>query len=322
MQIFAARAGLLGGRIAVYIDGYVALGLRMISAPGVFCVWGYALPIRSKASDIKIACIQFQPLVGQLDDNLRSMERLIREAHMLGASIVVLPELADSGYVFNDRDELAKLAAPIPDGRSSTLLSNIGRELGLYIVSGLAEQQGDVFFNSAILCGPAGYIGKYRKLHLWGRETLFFQKGDLGLPVFDTEIGRIGLVVCYDGWFPETFRRLALKGAELVCVPTNWVPMPGHDRQPEPMANILHKAAAHSNAIYIACADRIGTERGQMFIGRSLIVGPTGWPLAGPASHDKEEILTASVSLGNVKQSRKLNEFNDVLGDRREDVYG
>ena len=165
-------------------------------------------------------------------------------------------------------------------------------------------------------------IGKYRKLHLWNREKLFFQPGDLGLPVFDTSIGKVGVAICYDSWFPETFRQLTLNGAELVCIPTNWVPMPGQDRYSEPMANILHKAAAHVNAIYIACADRVGTERGQPFIGSSLIVGPTGRPIAGPASYDGEEILIADVSLRDIEESRKLSERNDVIGDRRPDVYG
>ncbi len=91
---------------------------------------------------------------------------------------------------------------------------------------------------------------------------------------------------------------MALNGAELVCVPTNWVPMPGSETQQEPMANVLHKAAAHSNMLAIACADRIGTERNQPFIGQSLIVGPDGWPIAGPASPNREEILVASVPMG------------------------
>ncbi|TIP77787.1 MAG: hydratase, partial [Mesorhizobium sp.] len=127
---------------------------------------------------------------------------------------------------------------------------------------------------------------------------------------------------CYDGWFPETYRQLAQQGAELVCVPTNWVPMPGQGHHLEPMANILHKAAAHSNGIYIACADRVGTERGQPFVGRSLIVGPTGWPIAGPASEQDEEILIATIRLGDVASSRALSERNDAIGDRRTDVYG
>lgn len=271
---------------------------------------------------IRIACIQFEPVFGDVGANLATMEARIRKAHAQGASVMILPELADTGYVFHDVDEVGLYAGPIPAGHSAQHLIALAQELSIHIVSGLAERDGKDFFNSAILCGPQGYIGNYRKLHLWNREKIYFQPGDLGLPVFDTAIGRLGVAICYDGWFPETFRQLALAGAELVCIPTNWVPMPGQTRDDEPMANILHKAAAHSNAIYIACADRVGTERGQPFIGSSLIIGPTGRPLAGPASYDDEAILIAEVALDAIAESRKLNERNDVIGDRRPDVYG
>lgn len=271
---------------------------------------------------IRIACIQFEPVFGDVGANLATMEARIRAAHAKGALVMILPELADTGYVFHDVDEVGLYAGPIPAGHSAQHLIALAKELGIHIVSGLAERDGKAFFNSAILCGPEGYIGKYRKLHLWNREKLYFQPGDLGLPVFDTAIGKLGVAICYDGWFPETFRQLAFAGAELVCIPTNWVPMPGQTREMEPMANILHKAAAHSNALYIACADRVGTERGQPFIGSSLIIGPTGRPLAGPASYDGDETLIAEVRLDAIAQSRKLNEHNDVIGDRRPDVYG
>ncbi|WP_290898337.1 nitrilase family protein [Hoeflea sp.] len=274
-----------------------------------------------KKQPVTIACIQFEPVIGTPVANLAAMEDRIRQAHAVGAKLIVLPELADSGYVFNSSEELDSLAAPIPDGRSARRLCAIARELGVFIVSGLAEVAGGRFYNSAIFCGPDGYIGTYRKLHLWNRENLFFEKGDLGLPVFDTPLGRIGMAICYDGWFPETFRQLALKGAEIVCVPTNWVPMPGQNPETEAMANILHQAAAHSNGLYIACADRVGTERGQPFIGQSLIVDATGWPLAGPASRQDEAILYATITPTQLPEKRKLNEFNDIFGDRRADVY-
>ena len=113
----------------------------------------------------------------------------------------------------------------------------------------------------------------------------------------------------------------ALQGADIVCVPTNWVPIPGQAPGREAMANILAMAAAHSNSIYIACADRVGTERGQPFEGQSLIVGHTGWPVAGPASRDKEEIVIADVALGEARRARNWNAFNQVLRDRRSDLY-
>jgi predicted amidohydrolase len=307
VQRLGQRAGLLGGRNADtfwlgspwFADDFRARGFLRLEG---------ALAVEAKTRPaFGIACVQFEPVIGEVDANLDAMEARIRRAHADGAALIVLPELADSGYVF---------------GRSARRLAAIAQELGIHIVSGLAERDGKSFFNSAILCGPEGYIGRYRKLHLWNREKLFFAAGDLGLPVFDTALGRIGIAICYDGWFPEVFRQMALAGAELVCIPTNWVPMPGQDRTMEPMANVLHKAAAHSNALYIACADRIGIERGQPFIGSSLIVGPTGRPIAGPAAYDTEEIVTATISLGDVKASRTLSERNDVIGDRRPDVYG
>jgi len=276
----------------------------------------------STARTVTVATVQFEPIIGDRAGNLAAIERLAKAAKTQGAEIVVLPELADSGYTFRDGEEVAALAGPVPGGPSAETLRRLAEEFGLYIVSGIAEQDGDRFYNSALLCGPEGYIGKYRKLHLWNNENRLFRKGDLGLPIFDLPFGRIGIAICYDGWFPETFRQLALAGAELVCVPTNWVPMAGAEGVPEPMANILHKAAAHTNGLYIACADRIGIERGQSFIGRSLIVGPQGWPISGPASADREEILLAQIDLSSVTETRTLNSFNHLLGDRRADVYG
>lgn len=278
--------------------------------------------MKAPREPFKLACIQFEPVIGEVESNLKAMEKHVREAAAAGARLVILPELADSGYVFSGKEELATLAQPIPTGRSASMLISLACELGLHIVSGLAERDGDSFYNSAMLCGPDGYIGLYRKLHLWDMENPLFSPGDLGLPVFDTALGRIGMAVCYDGWFPELFRSMTLDGAELICVPTNWVPMPDQPEGTEVMANTLHRAAAHSNGIFIACADRVGTERGQPFIGRSLVIGPNGWTVAGPASADREETVFAEINLADVETKRVLNIHNHIVGDRRADVYG
>lgn len=268
-----------------------------------------------------VACLQFEPQFGEVKANLAEIDRLARAAAAKGAKILVLPELADTGYVFESTAELERLAAPIPEGRASRYLIALAAELGVHIASGLCEKAGDGFYNSAIFCGPEGYLGTFRKLHLWNAEKLFFRPGDLGLPVFDTAYGKIGVAICYDGWFPETFRGLVAAGAELICVPTNWVPMPDQPAGAEPMANILHKAAAHSNGVAIACADRVGIERGQPFLGCSLIVGPRGWPLAGPASATDPEILIAEVIFGDTENQRRVSERNNVWEDRRTDLY-
>jgi predicted amidohydrolase len=176
-------------------------------------------------------------------------------------------------------------------------------------------------YNSAVVIGPTGYLGTFRKVHLWNEENLYFEPGDLGFPVFHTPIGRLGVAICYDGWFPETYRMCALQGADIVCVPTNWVPIPGQADGHQAMANILAMAAAHSNSMFIACADRVGIERDQPFEGQSVIVSYTGWPIAGPASRDREEIIMAEINLSEARRKRNWNAFNQVLRDRRTDVY-
>ena len=259
--------------------------------------------------------------VGARRDNVACSIRHIESAAKNGASLVVLPELANSGYVFADRDEAFSLAEELPNGATAQLFTEAARRLGIHIVAGIAERAGERLYNSAIFTGPSGPIGVYRKLHLWGDEKRFFEPGDLGVPVFDTPLGRIAIAICYDGWFPEIYRLAATRGADLVCMPTNWVPMPAQPDDRPAMATTLAMAAAHSNGLAIACANRIGTERGQPFIGQSLIVGGDGWPVAGPASTDQEEVLYAAIDLKRTRAQRTLSAFNHVLDDRRGDVY-
>ncbi|ABE37168.1 nitrilase family protein [Paraburkholderia xenovorans] len=268
-----------------------------------------------------IACIQMEPHVGAKRDNVTRSIRHIETAAKNGASLVILPELANTGYVFVDRDEAFSLAEELPDGQTARIFAEMARRLGIHIVAGIAERAGTRLYNSAIFTGPSGHIGVYRKLHLWNNERLFFEPGDFGIPVFDTSVGRIAIVICYDGWFPETYRLAAMQGADIVCVPTNWVPMSSQPDDRPAMATTLTMAAAHSNGMAIACANRIGTERGQPFIGQSVIVGGDGWPITGPASGDREEILYASIDLKRTRSSRALNALNHVLHDRRADVY-
>ncbi|CAJ0718963.1 nitrilase family protein [Ralstonia mannitolilytica] len=272
-------------------------------------------------SKLKIACLQFNPVFGDVAGNLKRSIAMIEKAADAGARIVVLPELSNTGYVFQSRAEAFELAEPVPHGPSSQAWAEVCARRGLILVAGITERDGDRLYNSAVVLGPSGTLGVYRKLHLWGDENLYFERGDLGVPVFATPYGRIGVAICYDGWFPETFRLAAVQGADLVCVPTNWVPIPGQQPGKPPMANILHMAAAHSNSMVIACADRVGTERGQPFLGHSLIVSHTGWPVSGPASGSDEEILIGEVDLAAARRDRNWNSFNHPLRDRRTDFY-
>ena len=270
---------------------------------------------------VRIACVQMEPIVGEKDRNVRRSIEMIEEAAGKGATLVVLPELCNSGYVFDTREEAFALAEEIPAGPACQAWAGVASKHGLHIVAGIDERDGNALYNSSVVIGPHGYVGTFRKVHLWNEENLFFEPGNLGFPVFKTPIGRIGTFICYDGWFPESYRLCALQGADIVCVPTNWVPIPGQDENREAMANILTMAAAHSNSLFIAAADRIGTERQQPFIGQSIIVSYTGWPVGGPASPDKEEIIYADVNLSDARRKRNWNEYNQVLRDRRTDLY-
>ncbi len=270
---------------------------------------------------LRVSCIQFEPHFGAVAANIARASDLIRAAATEGSALIVLPELASTGYVFESEAEAAALSEPVPDGPTTRAWAALAAELGVHIVAGIAEKAGETLYNAAVIVGPEGYLGTYRKAHLWDQENVFFAKGDLGFPVFDTTLGKVGVAICYDGWFPETFRQLTLGGAEIVCIPTNWVPMPDQPAGEAAMANTLHRAAAHTNGIFIACADRVGVERGQPFEGQSLIIGPKGWPLAGPASRDETETLSAVVDLDEAGR-KDLNTFNSLLRDRRTDIYG
>lgn len=274
-----------------------------------------------QADQVRVACIQMEPHVGQNAKNLQRSLEMCQEAVDGGAQLLVLPELCNSGYVFETRSEARAAAEEIPTGPASTAWIDFCRERGVYLVAGIAEQAGERLFNSSIVIGPEGYIGTFRKVHLWNRENLFFEPGDLGFPIFLTPIGRIATFICYDGWFPEAYRACALQGADIICIPTNWVPIPGQAEGAPAMATVLAQANAHSNSVYIAAADRVGTERDQPFNGQSVIVSYTGWPLAGPASPDREEIIYADLNLGEARSARNWNSFNDPLRDRRPESY-
>jgi len=272
-------------------------------------------------SPVRVACIQMEPQVGERERNIAESVARIDAAAAAGAQLVVLPELCASGYVFESRSEAFGLAEEIPHGPACRAWTDAARRHGCFIVAGLAERVEQKLFNSAVLFGPAGYVGTFRKMHLWAAENLFFEPGDLGFPVHATAIGRIGMLICYDGWFPEAYRLCALQGADIICIPTNWVPIPGQDISQPAMANVLAMAAAHSNSLFIAAADRVGTERGQPFLGRSVIVSYTGWPVAGPASDCAPETIFADLNLSEARRKRNWNDFNQVLRDRRTDAY-
>jgi len=186
----------------------------------------------------------------------------------------------------------------------------LARELGLYIVAGTAEKSGNYLYNSAVVVGPRGYIGKYRKIHLFYREKVFFEPGDLGFKVFDIGFAKVGVMICFDWFFPESARTLALKGAEIIAHPANLV---------MPYAPRAMPIRALENRVYTITADRVGEERGLKFIGKSLIASPKAEVLS-IASETEEEIGVVEIDL-NLARNKRLNDMNDIFKDRREEYY-
>jgi len=271
-------------------------------------------------STIRVACQQLAPVIGELEANRAAALAAIEAAAGAGAQVVVLPELVSSGYAFEDAAEARALAEPA-DGPTLAGWAAAAAAHGLVIAGGFPELgEAGRLYNSAALVGPGGVRVVYRKAHLWDRELLFFTPGDEPPPVIDTLHGRIGLLVCYDLEFPEWTRTAALRGAELLCVPTNWplVPRPEGER---PMEVLRAMVTAATNRMVVAACDRCGSERGVDWVAGSAIAAPAGWLLAGPPAAPEPTLLIADVDLA-ASRDKALGPRNDVLADRRPALYG
>jgi predicted amidohydrolase len=270
-----------------------------------------------------VACAQTNPVFGDVSGNLDRQRVLLTRAVAAGAKLIVFPECSTTGWVFESRAEAEAVAEEIAgDGPAMQAWLQWARESKVHIVAGIVERDGEDLFNTAVLIGPDGHVGSYRKLHTWGLERDVYCPGDLDVGVFETPLGRIAMSICYDVWFPEVARMAAVKGTDILCVPANWVPIPGQPSDVPTMANMLCLTQAHTNLLYVAGASRVGVERGQRFIGTSIIVDHSGFALAGPASGTDEELITASIDPVGSREERLRNPFNQPLGDRRIDVYG
>ncbi len=268
---------------------------------------------------VKVAVVQFEPKLGEVSLNQDKIVELVGKAFDQGARLVVAPEMANTGYIFESKEDAAQYAESVPGGPMVQALEKAAAGKNGYVVSGLMESDGDKLYNTAVLVGPEGYIGKYRKTHLWDVDKTFYEPGDLGFPVFDLPFARIGMCICYDQTFPEVSRIYAMQDVDIICSPTSWVVIPGLAIPEDPTWSYIARTQAQVNGLYMLCADRIGTERGVTFGGSSCIVGLMGF-LGGPASGDKEEILATELDIaaGRVKM---LSAVNHLLNDRRTDLY-
>ena len=264
----------------------------------------------------RIACQQLAPVIGDLAANRALALAAIREAVDDGADVVVLPELITSGYMFQSPQEAA--AAAISPGHE--ILAEWAAEAAradIVLVGGFCELGDDGrIYNSAAVFDATGLRAIYRKLHLWDREKLVFTPGSAPPPVLDTRVGRIAVIICYDLEFPELCRSVALAGTQLLLVPTNWplVPRPEGEHPPEAMIGM---AAARVNRMAVACADRVGFERGQEWTGGTTIIGVDGWVVA---ESRVPGLVAADVDLEPALDKR-LTEHADAFGDRRPELY-
>ncbi|MFE7131838.1 nitrilase family protein [Streptomyces sp. NPDC057638] len=274
---------------------------------------------RRPGGEVTVAVCQIAPQIGDGAGNQRRIRAAVEEAAGRGAHIVVLPELASTGYVFTDAHELRSVAEA-PDGPTLTQWRELAARHDLVIVGGFAELGGDGrLYNAAALVDPGGLRATYRKAHLWdGEKTWGFTPGGAPPPVVDTAYGRIGFMVCYDLEFPEWVRLAALDGAELLCAPVNWplYPRPEGER---PGEIVRVQAAAAGNRMFVAAADRAGPERGQQWLGGSVITDADGYP-ATALRLGEEAVLTATLDLAEAR-SKAISDHNDVHADRRPALY-
>ena len=264
-----------------------------------------------------VAVAQVEPQLAEKERNLEVCVARMEEAAGAGAKLVVLPECAIPGYMYDSAEEALPFAEEIP-GPSSEALEHEARRLDLHVVCGLLERDGDSLRNAAVFVGPDGLIGTYRKTHLpFLGVDRFVVPGD-ELPVYDTPLGRIGVEICYDLRFPEVTRTLALQGADLVALPTNF-PMAA-----KVQTELVTVARAAENRIYLLTANRVGKERRGEFCGWSQIVDPFGKRLA-EADETEETLLVADVDVEKARDKDYVipGEYELYLfGDRRPELYG
>ncbi|EHQ52620.1 carbon-nitrogen hydrolase [Ectothiorhodospira sp. PHS-1] len=283
---------------------------------------------------MRIALIQHsntEDTRSNLDKSLRG----IREAAAQGAELIILQELHTGLYFCQTEDtELFNLAEPIP-GPSTQALSEVAAELGVVIVGSLFERRAPgLYHNTAVVLDSDGRLaGVYRKMHIPDDpgyyEKFYFTPGDLGFEPVDTRVGRLGVLVCWDQWFPEAARLMALAGAELLIYPTaiGWDPNDTADEQARQREAWITVQRAHAvaNGIPVAACNRVGFEAdpsgvtaGSQFWGSSFVCGPQGEFLA-QASDSQEQVLVVDIDKARSEAVRRIWPY---LRDRRIDAYG
>jgi predicted amidohydrolase len=261
---------------------------------------------------MRIGVYQSYPAFGRVEKNI---QQTLADLSRVEADLMVLPELFNTGYQFVSREEASELAEEVPSGRTCKALTDLAASRRMFLVFGVAERDGGRIYNSAAVVGPEGFIGTYRKSHLFLEEKLYFEPGDTGFRIFDLGNARVGVMICFDWWFPESARTLALMGADLICHPANLV-LP--DCQKAMITRSLE------NGVFTATANRIGTEsRGGKtslhFTGESQILNNKGEVL----TRLQKDVTGTGITDIDVRKARdkSITPMNDRFKDRRPELY-
>ena len=261
---------------------------------------------------MKVGLYQNNPAFGEVEKNIDSAVIALSD---VDADLMVLPELFNTGYQFTSKGEAARLAEEIPHGKTCSAMIRLAQRKKMFMVFGLAEKNRRRIFNSAAVVGPNGLIGRYRKTHLFAEEKNFFCPGDTGFQVFDIGLARIGVMICFDWWFPESVRVLALKGADIICHPANLV-LP-HCQE----AMVIRSL---ENGVFSITANRVGTEsRGDKeiltFTGASQVVDNQG-RITARLEQNRTGLLLTDIDPEEA-QNKCINAQNDRFMDRRPEFY-
>ena len=261
---------------------------------------------------MKVGFVQFEPIFGEKDRNVR---RSIELMGRFEADLWVLPELCNTGYLFRSKKEVEDLSEAVEGGPSVQAWREMARERKVHVVAGMAERAHGKVFNAAVLVRPSGAVNVYRKAHLFDEEKRWFEPGDTGFEVIDIGPARIGMMVCFDWIFPEVTRILALKGADLICHPANLV---------LPYCPDAMVTRCVENRVFAVTCNRIGTERRGgntlSFIGSSQIVDPKGQVLVRAGK--EEESAQVAVIDPTLARDKQITERNALFEDRRVALYG
>ena len=260
----------------------------------------------------KVGCCQFHPQLLDVKGNLEKMEVLLKGVE---ADLVVLPELAASGYVFNTKEEVESVAEDGMSGPSAILFKKLSRANNTTYVLGYCETAGDRLYNSVMMVNPNGEVFNYRKTHLFYEEKFWFQPGDTGFNVFEAKDGvKVGLMLCYDWVFPESARTLALKGSQVIAHPSNLV---------LPWCQQAMLTRSLENHVFSITANRIGLEKNGnkelCFTGESQVASTKG-DLLHRMGKEEEGVFIIEID-PDLAFDKAITEHNHVFNDRNPGLY-